>query len=68
VRDPLADTPLLERATAAVLAMQVARRPDAIALVGADGTRMTYQDVGRRSHGIASGVSLTWMPGIQDSV
>jgi crotonobetaine/carnitine-CoA ligase len=53
--DPLTDTPLLERTTAAVLAKQVARRPDAIALVGADGTQMTYQDVGRRSQGIASG-------------
>jgi acyl-CoA synthetase (AMP-forming)/AMP-acid ligase II len=53
--DPLTDTPLLQRTTAAVLAKQVARRPDAIALVGADGTQMTYQDVGRRSDGIASG-------------
>jgi carnitine-CoA ligase len=52
--DPLTDTPLLERTTAAVLAKQVARRPDAIALVGADGTQVTYQGVGRRSDGIAS--------------
>jgi acyl-CoA synthetase (AMP-forming)/AMP-acid ligase II len=53
--DPLTDTPLLQWTTAAVLAKQVARRPDAIALVGADGTQMTYQDVRRRSDGIASG-------------
>jgi crotonobetaine/carnitine-CoA ligase len=55
VSDPLTDTPLQERTTAAVLAKQVARRPDAIALVGADGAQMTYRDVGRRSYGIASG-------------
>jgi crotonobetaine/carnitine-CoA ligase len=56
VSDPLTDTPLQQRTTAAVLAKQVARRPDANALVGADGTQVTYRDVGRRSDGIASGL------------
>jgi hypothetical protein len=37
--DPLLTTPLAERTTTAVLAKQVAIRPDKVALVGADGNR-----------------------------
>lgn len=36
--DPLTETPLQQRTTAAVVAKQVALRPDANALVGVDGT------------------------------
>jgi hypothetical protein len=39
VSDPLTETPLQQRTTAAVVAKQVALRPDANALVGADSTR-----------------------------
>jgi crotonobetaine/carnitine-CoA ligase len=55
--DPLVNTPLAERTTAAVLAGQVAQRPDKVALVGAEGLRLTYAETGRRAHRIASGLA-----------
>jgi crotonobetaine/carnitine-CoA ligase len=55
--DPLIETPLHERTTAAVLAKQAALRPDKMALIGADGSRLTYREIQERAQRISSGLT-----------
>lgn len=54
--DPLVTTRVTERTTAAMLAKQVALRPDKVALVGADDTKLTYAETERTAQRIASGL------------
>jgi crotonobetaine/carnitine-CoA ligase len=49
-------TPIRERTVAAVLARHVAAQPASLALLGEDGTRLTYAETQQRSFRIANGL------------
>lgn len=55
--DPLIDTPVLERTTAAVLERQAKLRPEKVALIGEDGTTLTYAELQEQAFRVSTALT-----------